>query len=379
MLVAPCQESGPETIPQKGRKMNKLFESIKGHCGHFSIMCGIVTALMSFPLAAQETKDAQAATDEPIEEIITVGIRPSLELALTNKRNADSIIDGIAAEGIGRFPDLNLADSLSRVTGVQLDSSGPSGERREGQIAVRGLPNNFAKTLVNGQTLASPNFNGGFAFGIFESDVVSAINVVKSPTAKYDEGGLSGIVDIKTLRPLSIREPFFTTSVEADYESLSEDVVPNASVSWGHKFRDDSIGVFASLKWSDQQFRTDSARINGYDNEDTDGDGLADLFTPNEARYNSRQNEGEVTGYRSQAASNSWPLTISRSASWVFTAHTRFSMSLINCGYRTRGPSWGPISWRAAGLVTPTRRQLSPTRRSMLNHAYSMMSSKPTP
>jgi TonB-dependent receptor len=273
--------------------MNKVFESINGHIGRWSIMCGIVTALMSFPVTAQENADAQAATDEPIEEIITVGIKPSLELALTNKRNADSIMDGIAAEGIGRFPDLNLADSLSRVTGVQLDTSGPGGERREGQIAVRGLPNNFAKTLVNGQTLATPNFNGGFAFGIFESDVVSAINVVKSPTAKYDEGGLSGIVDIKTLRPLSIREPFFTTSVEVDYEGLSEDVVPNASVAWGHKFRDDSVGVFASLKWSDQQFRTDSARINGYDNEDTDGDGLADLFTPNEARYNSRQNEGD--------------------------------------------------------------------------------------
>jgi TonB-dependent receptor len=274
--------------------MNKLFELISGRVASLSITGGIIIALVSFPSTAQEANESQAANDEPMEEILVTGVRRSLELALVNKRNADSIMDGIAAESIGKFPDLNLADSLSRITGVQLGEDGPGGERREGQISVRGLPNRFAKVTVNGQTLATPNFNGGFSFGIFESDVVSAVNVIKSPTAKYDEGGLSGIVDIKTLRPLSIREPFLTTSIELDYEEVSEDVVPNASVSWGHKFRDDSIGTFASLKWSDQQFRTDSARINGYDEgPDTDGDGFPDVFTPNQARYNSRQNDGD--------------------------------------------------------------------------------------
>ena len=192
--------------------MDKLFAR--------TLMCGIAAAWASFPVVAQETDEAQVADEEPIEEIITVGVRRSLELALVNKRNADSIMDGIAAEGIGKFPDLNLADSLSRVTGVQLDTSGPGGERREGQIAVRGLPNSFSRTLVNGQTLATPNFNGGFAFGIFESDVVSQINVIKSPTAKHDEGGLSGIVDIRTLRPLAIRENFLVTSVDSACSSV---------------------------------------------------------------------------------------------------------------------------------------------------------------
>jgi TonB-dependent receptor len=266
--------------------------------------------MMSFslPAGAQDTQEAPAADDEPIEEIIAVGVRRSLELALENKRNADSIMDGIAAEGIGKFPDLNLADSLSRVTGVQLDTSGPSGERREGQIAVRGLPNRFSKTLVNGQTLATPNFNGGFSFGIFESDVVSAINVIKSPTAKHVEGGLSGIVDIRTLRPLSIRENFLVASTELDYEGLSEDVIPNAAISWGHKFRNDTLGVFANLKWSDQSFRTDSARLNAYNDEDLDDDGFADLYTPREARYNARKSEGDrisfAGGLELQAADN---------------------------------------------------------------------------
>jgi outer membrane receptor for ferrienterochelin and colicin len=135
--------------------MNKLFELISGRVASLSITGGIVIALMSFPSTAQEAEELQVANDEPMEEILVTGVRRSLELALVNKRNADSIMDGIAAESIGKFPDLNLADSLSRITGVQLGEDGPGGERREGQISVRGLPNRFAKVTVNGQTLAT--------------------------------------------------------------------------------------------------------------------------------------------------------------------------------------------------------------------------------
>jgi TonB-dependent receptor len=270
----------------------------RGRSGLVVFLCGLAAALLAAPVAAQQTDQAQEDADElaaeqAIEEVIILGVRRSMELSLEAKRNADSIMDGIAAEGIGKFPDLNLAESLSRITGVQIDTDGPSGERREGQISVRGLPSRFSRTQVNGQTMATPNFNGGFTFGAFESDVISAVNIVKTPTAKYDEGGLSGIVDIRTMRPLDLKNRVLTMSLETDYEELSGDVVPNAAVTWGDQFNDGRLGVFASLKWSDQSFRTDSARINGYDDDDTDGDGLADLYTPNEARFNSRQNDGE--------------------------------------------------------------------------------------
>lgn len=263
----------------------------------FSLTGAIAAAIVASPLAAQETADNQAdgADEEEVllEEVIVTGTRRSLELALEAKRNSDSIMDGIASEGIGKFPDLNLAEALSRVTGVQIDYSGPGGERREGQIAIRGLPNNFAKTQVNGQTLATPNFNGGFSYGTFESDVVSGVNVIKTPLASYDEGGLSGIVDIRLLRPLDIRSTFLTVEAEVRYEETAGNTVPGLAATWARKFADDTFGVFASFKWSDQDFRTDSARINGYDDDDLDGDGLADIYTPNEARYNSRVSEGD--------------------------------------------------------------------------------------
>jgi TonB-dependent receptor len=286
--------------------MNKIF---KRNAIGAAIASGIVTSLVSLPMYAEESttinndrtaviKDNTAETSNvaknvEIEVISITGTRQALELALDNKRNSDSIMDGIAADGIGEFPDLNLADTISRITGVQLDTSGPGGERREGQISLRGLPNKFAKTVVNGQTLATPNFSGGFAFGVFENSVISAVNIIKSPTAKHDEGGLSGIVDIRTKRPLEINKPFVTLAAQFDYEESSEDIVPKYSLSAATKLLDDTFGLFGSMTWSDQSFRTDSARINGYNTEDINGDGLADLYTPNEARYNSRYNDGD--------------------------------------------------------------------------------------
>lgn len=266
--------------------MNKQF---KLNAIRLAIVTGIMTSLVSLPTIAEEVN----VEEDEIEVISVTGERDALERALDTKRQSDSIMDGIAADSIGEFPDLNLADTISRITGVQLDTSGAGGERREGQISLRGLPNKYARTQVNGQTLATPNFSGGFAFGVFENSVVSQVDVIKSPTAKNDAGGLSGIVDVQTKRPLNINKPFATIALDYDYEELTENFVPKASVSAGGKLLDDTLGLFGSLTYSDQSFRTDSARINGYDTEDVDDDGLADFYTPNEARYTSRTNDGD--------------------------------------------------------------------------------------
>lgn len=245
------------------------------------------------PAVAQDSANQNSANDDALDEITVFGVRSSIETAVREKRESDTILDGIAAEGIGRFPDLNLADSLSRVTGVQIDRADAGGERREGQVALRGLPNFMARTTVNGQTLAAPNFDAGFLYGVFESDIVSGVNVVKSPTARYDEGGLSGIVDIRTLRPLSLDENFFSISAETDYEELSEDNVGKFGISFGRIFADDRAAIFASAKWADQSFQVDSARVTSYQVDDLDGDGLGDLYTPRDARVTTRINDGD--------------------------------------------------------------------------------------
>jgi len=68
-------------------------------------------------LAFAQTAAAQDAVED---EIIAVGIRQSLENALVEQRQADSLTEVILAEDIGKLPDQNLAEVLENITGVQI-------------------------------------------------------------------------------------------------------------------------------------------------------------------------------------------------------------------------------------------------------------------
>jgi iron complex outermembrane receptor protein len=49
------------------------------------------------------------------------GIRESLKSSLKVKRAANAVVDVITAEGIGKFPDRNVAESLSHIPGISVD------------------------------------------------------------------------------------------------------------------------------------------------------------------------------------------------------------------------------------------------------------------
>ena len=60
------------------------------------------------------------AQDSDPNEVIATGIRQSLENALIEKREADSLVEVILAEDIGKLPDQNLAEVLENITGIQI-------------------------------------------------------------------------------------------------------------------------------------------------------------------------------------------------------------------------------------------------------------------
>ncbi|EEB76982.1 TonB-dependent receptor plug domain, putative, partial [marine gamma proteobacterium HTCC2148] len=89
-----------------------------------------------------------------IEEVVVTGIRGSLQESLDTKRFAGSIVDAITAEDLGKFPDKNVADSLSRITGVSVTRGFGEGEK----IAVRGTSPDQNRTLLNGAAVASADW-----------------------------------------------------------------------------------------------------------------------------------------------------------------------------------------------------------------------------
>ena len=107
--------------------------------------------------------------------------------------------DSIVAEDLGRFPDDNVADSLSHITGITIQRT----RGGEGQyVNVRGLGPEFSIVTLNGRMLATDGDGREFAFDVLPSEVISGADVLKSSEAPNLEGSIGGSINLRSARPL---------------------------------------------------------------------------------------------------------------------------------------------------------------------------------
>jgi TonB-dependent receptor len=203
---------------------------------------------------AQEVVPADPAT------VVVSGIRKSYADAVNMKRDTLEITDSISSDGLGRFPDLNVGEAIQRIPGVQLNREAGS---RNATINLRGLPGTFALTTINGMSFAQPVLNGSTPLGAFNSDIFSAVTVLKSPTAAEQPGGLSGNIDLRITSALA-RKDGGSISVGDEYDELGHLTTPNASLSWNKHFGKD-LAVFGVYAYKKEDFRRDSTQIQDYD------------------------------------------------------------------------------------------------------------------
>src|SRR5262249_8799997 len=100
-------------------------------------------------LAFAQQASGQAATqtsDQSDDVVVVTGYRHSLSEAREIKRNSAIEVDAIVAEDMAKFPELNLAESLQRLPGVQINREAGEGRR----ISLRGLGPDFARVQLNG-------------------------------------------------------------------------------------------------------------------------------------------------------------------------------------------------------------------------------------
>lgn len=224
---------------------------------------------------AEETKK-----DKAIEKITVTGIQASLIKAMDVKQSSDGLVDAIASEDIGKFPDQNVAESLQRISGVAIDRDGGEGQL----ISVRGLGPEFNAVLVNGRTMATVSGGRAFSFDTLASELINGAEVHKSQTAKIQEGSIGATVNVTTHRPLDIGEYKAVASVKNTYDKMSDSHNPTFSGLISNTFDDGKFGVLASIAYSDKDSRSDVAETAGFLVETLDslnsGEVHEDVFMP---------------------------------------------------------------------------------------------------
>ncbi|MDH5835553.1 TonB-dependent receptor [Luteimonas kalidii] len=177
-------------------------------------------------LAAAQAHAQDAQADDPAETpqaeaseldtIVVRGIRRGIESAISVKRESTSIVEAISSEDIGKLPDVSIAESLARLPGL-------SAQRVAGRaqvISVRGLSPDFSTTLLNGREMVSTGDNRSVEFDQYPSELISGVTVYKTPDARLVGQGLTGTLDMQTVRPLSFDEPTGVISVRGQHNSL---------------------------------------------------------------------------------------------------------------------------------------------------------------
>ncbi len=211
-------------------------------------LCAAFTA----PLLAQAQQENTEDQGFVLNEVVVTGLRKSLEDASLFKRESVNFTDAVFSEDVGKFPDLNIAEAINRVPGIQLsreiDGSGVN-------VAIRGLNTNFTKVTLNGSQIAvassgktdAINSNRELDLDVFPTEFFRRLDVSKTTTASMVEGGLSGTVNMRTLRPMDDLDNYISYQLQGGYGELSEEISPRASLigSWKNSSR--SFGVLAGV------------------------------------------------------------------------------------------------------------------------------------
>lgn len=258
-----------------------LYASTFAYAGETSVSSAPARlTAMQTPDAGASTADAQttpADKDKNTEELGTVivtGIRNSEAESILLKKDADTHVEVVTAEDIGKLPAKNVADTLARVPGINIaDAAGAEGGFDEAdRVSMRGTAPALTLTTVNGHSVATGDWfvlasgsSRSVSYGLLPSEIVSEVVVHKSSEAKLVEGGAAGTVDIITRKPLDFTNQFNgALSVGGVYSDLPGKTKPQMDGLLSWKNSDSTFGILGQAFYEDRALQRNGQEMLGY-------------------------------------------------------------------------------------------------------------------
>jgi len=215
------------------------------------------------PPSSTSQDDAQTGDD-----IVVTGYRGSLRNAINVKRNANAVVDVITAEDVGKFPDRNVAESLSHIPGVSIDRRFGEGEK----VAILGTDPALNRMLLDGHALASADWGGNdndpssrtFNYSLLAPELVDRLEVYKSPEPRIEEGSLGGTVIVRTRRPLDLAANSIFASGGYSYNDRSDKGNVRGSGLYSWRNADETFGVLVAATYDKQNLTRAGVEFFGY-------------------------------------------------------------------------------------------------------------------
>ncbi len=212
---------------------------------------------------------ALAQTDQgAMETVVVTGFRASLASALERKQRSDLIMESITPEDIGKMPDKDVAESLQRLPGIQIDRSAGEGT----QVRIRGLSYNVTTLdgdiFVTGREMYQTGEGSGAGNGNeyqnslegIPSALLAGVDVYKSPQASFVAGALGGIVNLRVRNAIDGKDGLtLGGNAGMSFSQGAKNATPDGAIVASYKFSE-KLGILASLSYDEHDVRVFEAQ-----------------------------------------------------------------------------------------------------------------------
>lgn len=222
---------------------------------------GLVSVFLACPalLLGQATS---SSTREPenvqvMDQFVVKGIRDSLRNSAEEQRAANNLKDVISADAVGKLPDSNIAEAISRVPGLYI--SADQGEGR--YVSIRGIDPTLNNVTFNGQTIAVSDVEGrsgrAAPLDVLSAASLSKIEVVKTVTPDMDGQSIGGTINIKSPSALDHRGTRIYGVAEYGYNEYVEDRgdIYTGELNFSRRLNE-NWGLFLGLNHSQRDYLT---------------------------------------------------------------------------------------------------------------------------
>jgi TonB-dependent receptor len=225
-------------------------------------------------LSASGMALAQAQTDKApatLDTVVVKGQRAALQSAQKIKQEAEEIVDVVEAEEAGKLPDKSITEVLQRVVGVtverqrSIDNDAERISERGSGIRVRGL--SWGSSNLNGREVFSAGWPGrDLSWSAVPAELMIGVDTYKNPSAAQIEGGVSGLVNLRTALPFDYGTTKSYVSFGSNYVESSKKFSPAVSGLYSTIWDTDMgrVGLLVDVAVNNSTYDSENQQVGNY-------------------------------------------------------------------------------------------------------------------
>ena len=206
---------------------------------------GLSPSTMEIPVLPGDTVTLDFALS-PTGQLAEVTVTDNPDLvgqarALNDQKNSINLVNLVASDQIGSFPDPNAAEATQRIPGIVVQRD--QGEGR--YVLIRGTEPRLSATTINGERIGTTeNTSRQIPLDTIPADLMGAIEVTKALTPDMEADSIGGRVNLITKRAPTTRHIAFTLG--SGFNTLVKDDIKDYNATYGQRLFGNKLGFIAS-------------------------------------------------------------------------------------------------------------------------------------